>query len=186
MDDISTVLRECVSVFDRLSLPYAVMGGLAARVHGIPRPTYDVDFTIIVPRQRLAALYDELEEAGFTVPEAYRGGWVDEVAGLPLVKFRLFIGDRGIDADVFLAETPYQEEVIRRARRERIGGLEVSLATPEDLILLKLMADRPRDRADIADIRFIQGDLDEAYMRRWADELGFADRLEDVLSEPPL
>jgi hypothetical protein len=30
-----------------------------------------------------------------------------------------------------------------------------------------------------------QGDLDEAYMRRWATELGVAEKLEEVLATRP-
>jgi hypothetical protein len=40
---LSETLRDFVQLFDGLHLPYAVMGGIAVRVYGIPRPTYDVD-----------------------------------------------------------------------------------------------------------------------------------------------
>ncbi|MDQ3332031.1 MAG: hypothetical protein M3552_15475, partial [Planctomycetota bacterium] len=162
------------------------MGGLAVRLLGIPRPTFDVDLAITISRDRLAVLYDELDAAGFDVPEAYRGGRVDEVAGMPLVKFKLYIGGRGIDADIFLAETRFQQEMMRRRKSDELWGMSVWLATAEDLILLKLLAHRPRDLGDVADIRAVQGELDERYMRTWAIELGIQDRLESILSEPPL
>lgn len=162
------------------------MGGLAIRLLGIPRPTFDVDLAITISRDRLPELYEELEAEGFDIPEAYRGGWVDEVAGMPLVKFKMYIGGRGIDADIFLTETRFQQEIMRRRMQDELWGIPIPLATPEDLILLKLVAGRPRDLGDIADIRLVQGDLDEPYMRTWAAELGIADRLEQVLSEPPL
>ena len=50
------------------------------------------------------------------------------------------------------------------------------------LILVKLLANRPKDRVDVSDILFVQGTLDEAYMRRWAATLGIAVELEDALS----
>jgi hypothetical protein len=50
------------------------------------------------------------------------------------------------------------------------------------LILLKLIAHRPRDLADIGDVLFMQGQLDEPYMRRWAAVLGVATGLEDALA----
>jgi hypothetical protein len=34
----------------------------------------------------------------------------------------------------------------------------------------------------VQDVLFTQGDLDEAYMRRWAKELGVAEKLEEVLA----
>ena len=63
--------------------------------------------------------------------------------------------------------------------------MRVWLISPEDLILLKLLAGRHRDRGDIADIVFTQGQLDADYMRQWADRLGVRDALENVLTEPP-
>jgi hypothetical protein len=56
-----------------------------------------------------------------------------------------------------------------------------SFVTAEDLILLKLLANRPKDRVDVSDILFIQATLDEAYMRRWAATLGVAVELENAL-----
>ncbi len=186
MHDLDEVLATCIGIFERLKVPYIVMEGLAVRLLGIPRPTFDVDLAITISRDRLAVLYDELDAAGFDVPEAYRGGRVDEVAGMPLVKFKLYIGGRGIDADIFLAETRFQQEMMRRRKSDELWGMSVWLATAEDLILLKLLAHRPRDLGDVADIRAVQGELDERYMRTWAIELGIQDRLESILSEPPL
>jgi hypothetical protein len=62
-------------------------------------------------------------------------------------------------------------------------GLEAWLVSPEDLILLKLIAGRPRDYGDIEDIFFVQGQLDESYLRRWAAPLGITDRLEQALRD---
>ena len=90
-------------LFDRLQVPYAIMGGWAVRMYGLPRPTPDVDFTIAIERKRLPELYDTATDVGFTVPEQFVAGGVDTVAGMPLVKFRLYLVDRGIDVDVFLA-----------------------------------------------------------------------------------
>lgn len=186
MNPLLDVLEDVVQLLDGSGIPYAVMGGLAVRVYGIPRPTYDIDFTVAVPRDRLLSLYSALTDLGYTIPDEYRSGWVHSVAGLPLIKFRTFVGTRGIDIDVFLAETPYQEEVISRRRLNTINGFSAWLVSPEDLILLKLISFRPRDQADIGDVRFTQGPLDESYMRHWADQLGILERLEQVLSQPAL
>ena len=112
MKDLTDVIHELVALFDRLSLPYAIMGGIAVRAYGLPRPTYDVDFTLAVARERLRGLFEAVEELGYSIPTAYEGGWVDQVGGMPLVKIRLYLDGKGIDADVFLAETAFQQEVI--------------------------------------------------------------------------
>jgi predicted nucleotidyltransferase len=164
-------------------MPYVVMGGMAVRVYGIPRPTYDIDFTVAIPRSSLFDLYRQLQEMGYTVPDPYLTGWVDCVAGMPVVKIRFFDGENGIDVDFFLAESDYQQEVLARRRYEKIDDLDFWIVSPEDLILLKLISRRPKDMADIGDILFMQGQLDVDYMRSWAKILEIGVHLEQVLSE---
>lgn len=185
MTDLTTVIRDLVTLFERQRLPYAIMGGIAVRAHSIPRPTFDVDFTLAIPRERLAALFAAITDLGYTVPDQYSQGWVDHVGGMPLVKVRLYLEGRGIDADIFLAENDFQSEVIHRRIEAEVDGLRLFLVTPEDLILFKLLASRPRDLIDVEDILFMQGDLDEAYMRKWAEPLGIAQQLEEILAARP-
>lgn len=184
MNALSRALADVIAVFERLGTQYAVMGGLAVRVYGIPRPTYDVDFTVAIARDHLPALYQELRTLGFTIPEQYDTGWVDCVAGMSVVKIRRYLKGLGVDVDVFLAESEFQNELLGRRRCEQIDDMEIWFVSPEDLVLLKLISHRPRDMSDIADVLFTQGQLDEAYLRHWAGELGVVDELERVLAEP--
>lgn len=183
MRELVQTLRDVTGVFESLELPYAVIGGIAVRAYGIPRPTYDVDFTVAIARERLGEVYSAIEREGYSVPESYQSGWVDSVAGMPLVKFRFYIKDHGVDADIFLAETHFLKELLTRRRLAETPDGNYWLATAEDLILLKLLASRPRDLVDVQDVLFTQGQLDEDYMRQWAAELGVEDRLRDALSQ---
>ncbi len=178
---LAASMRDFVGVFERLGLPYAVMGGLAVRAYGIPRPTYDVDFTVALPRERLGEFYKAAISLGYTVAEPYLTGWVDRVAGMPVVKLRRYIDERGIDVDLFLAECDFQKELLARRREVEIDGGKVWMVSPEDLILLKLLAARPRDIADIGDVLFTQGRLDQDYMRAWARRHGTLEGLEKLL-----
>jgi hypothetical protein len=81
MGPLIATLRDFLRILDERNLEYALMGGFAVRTYGIPRPTYDVDFTIGMPREELESFYQALEESGYTVPEQYRAGWVDQIAG---------------------------------------------------------------------------------------------------------
>jgi hypothetical protein len=182
MKDIASALHDFANLFEAIGVPYAVMGGLAVRVYGIPRPTHDVDFTIALDRNRLSDLYEHLRKLGYTVADEYAKGWVDLVAGMPIVKARLFLEGRGIDIDIFLAESPYQQQLLTRRRREEVDGSPVWFVSPEDLVLLKLLSYRPRDIADIGDVLFTQGQLDESYLRQWASTLDVTPRLDEVLA----
>lgn len=92
------------------------------RVQALPKPTYDSDFTVVVDRTRLPELYEAAEADGFPVPDQYRGGWVDTVADMPLVTFRLSLEGLGIDVDIFRAESDYQHELLRRRLQHTVTG----------------------------------------------------------------
>ena len=183
MTDLTAALYDIVDVLEELHVPYVVMGGIAVRVHGIPRPTHDVDFTISLPRASLPQFFANATAKGFTVPEAYESGWVDQVSGMPLVKLRIYLESHGVDVDVFLAESNFQRSLLSRRKSHDYEGRGIAFVSPEDLILLKLVANRPRDLIDVGDVLFVQGQLEEAYLRHWADELGVRPQLEKALTD---
>lgn len=189
MKHVEAAARDFVEIFDALQLPYALMGGLAVRAFGVPRPTYDVDVILAISSEGLPALFDAVEAAGYTVPEAYRRGWIDRIADIPLVKFRIYRGTPGesVDVDLFLVETEFQQRMMLRRFKSSVENLgEAWIISPEDLVLLKLVAGRPRDLGDIDDVRFMHGALDEGYMHQWAGRLGVQKELESLLAKPPV
>ncbi len=200
MNPVIATLFKIVDCLAEQNIEYAVMGGLAVRAHSIPRPTHDVDLTIALSQENLPIWFDKLESMGVTVPEAYRSVWVDKVAGMSLVKLRTYLNpdsttrklvnqpdeavhDQSVDIDIFLAESEFQSSILRRKIQVDVEGRLIWLVAAEDLILLKLIASRPRDLIDISDILFIQGELDQGYMRKWSRSLGIERQLEKVLEE---
>lgn len=73
--------------------------------------------------------------------------------------------------------------MVERATRAKVGGGEVPLATPEDLVILKAVARRPRDLADIEGILDSQPDLDLDRIRRWVREFSAALDRPEVFGE---
>jgi hypothetical protein len=68
-----------------------------------------------------------------------------------------------------------------------VFGEPAWLATPEDVILHKLywhtITPSERQLGDVAGVIAVQkGRLDEAYLRRWATEIGVAQLVEDALA----
>jgi len=185
MENLDEAALTLVRLFERLKIPYVIMGGFAVRIHSLPRPTYDVDFTVLLDRDQLPVLFQAAEQLGFYIPEPYTTGWVDSVRQMPIVKLRWLPGANAIDLDIFLAETPFQRMILDRRQWHTAEGAtwQAWFVSVEDLLLLKLMADRPRDRIDVADILLVQGALDETYLRNWAEKLGVADKLETALRE---
>src|SRR5690242_3752813 len=84
---VRRTLTDATSIFDRLGLRYAVVGGLAVGAWGVSRSTDDVDIFAELPRKRRGALKRALEESGFHVPA------MDE----ELTKFGVFRSKSGAD-----------------------------------------------------------------------------------------
>jgi predicted nucleotidyltransferase len=185
MKDVDEALQDAVEVLERLGVPYAIMGGLAVRIWSIPRATRDVDVTISASPDDVKQLAAAFEKLGYTTPEVHAKGWTDQVADMPLIKFRWYVPGGDLDIDVFIADTPYQHAYMERRQRAQSQGLDMWVVSAEDLVLLKLVAARPRDMIDVADVLFMQGQLDENYMRQWAQRLGVLDSLERALANHP-
>lgn len=182
MKSVEEVLLDIVDLCDELQLEYVILGGIAVRVHGIPRPTYDVDFQMSADESLLDRFFDQAEARSYEISSIYRTGWRDEVGAMPLVKMHTFLAaGQSVDVDIFINETAFQNSLMRRRLSIEFEGRQLFFVTPEDLILLKLIANRPRDLGDVGDILFTQGQLDELYMKGWAVKLNIPQRLEQAL-----
>ncbi len=183
MTPVEQLLSDLIVTLNDLTIPYAMIGGWAVRAYGVPRPTYDVDLTILINREELPQLFAAIDKVGYDVDDMYLRGWTDNVAGMPLVKAKTFVDGRTLVGDIFLAENPFQISLIKRRLKLPVNGLNAWVASPEDIILLKLVASRHRDLGDVQDILFMQDQLDESYLRKWAAELDISGALEQALRE---
>jgi hypothetical protein len=90
--------------------------------------------------------------------------------------------DEGIRIDVIFALMPFELDAIRRARRVPLAGRVVAVATPEDLVLMKIVSERPRDLADAeALVRRRGSTLDRAYLEPRIRELASLLEREEIL-----
>ena len=148
----------------------AVIGGLTRSVGGTTRATQDVD--ILVAETDLDVLDALGEELGLYVDH-------EEARNLRrsgMTRLRLPDFPTGaIRMDVITADHPYYRRVIQRAVTAELpeSGITVPVLTAEDLIVLKALADRPRDRADVVDVLEVQGDnLDRGLVERECRAIG--------------
>jgi hypothetical protein len=56
----------------------------------------------------------------------------------------------GVRIDVIFGALPFEEEAIHRAVVRTVAGCPVRFCTAEDLVLLKIVSERERDRSDVA------------------------------------
>lgn len=173
---VERLLLEALTVIEGEKIPYAIMGGFAVRTWGVPRPTYDADVAVAVDDPGLVLLLKALEDAGFQVPEEYRTGFRDTLAGMSKIKVTRFEEGTVWDVDLFLARGGLLESALDRRRRVTLAERPVWVMSAEDVILLKLVAHRRKDQLDIEEIVRIARDLDHDYLRSWASRLGVTER----------
>jgi len=162
------------------SSSYTLIGGLAVAFHGLARATRDIDLLLSTPRIALPALLEKFRERGF--------GFSMETVLRELGEDHLSrIDYAGVPVDFLEATIPFFRGVVERAREEDIQGVRMRIASPEDLVALKMIAGREDDLRDIRGILATQGDaLDLGHIRLAIAECceeGRAEVFERLLAE---
>lgn len=78
--------------------------------------------------------------------------------------------------DISLGLLPFEVETVERSVLYQIGSFHIRLPTPEDLIILKAVAHRPKDLLDIEAVITRQKRLDYERIQFWVQQ--FAELLE--------
>lgn len=170
------ILSRIGACLSKHRLPYMIIGGQAVLLYGEPRLTRDIDVTLGVNIEHLQELLDVVRELSLKpIPESVES-FVRETMVLPTLH-----QPSGIRVDFIFSFTLYEEEAIKRAREVRISGQSVSFASPEDVIIHKIFAGRPRDLEDVRSILLKTPDLDSTYIRTWLTEFDAASDRKEFL-----
>jgi len=149
-----------------------VIGGIAASILGRTRVTRDIDAMIIAPEVSWPKLITSATSFGLAsrVP--------DSMAFAKESRLFLFRHQAsGVDVDVALGFLPFEEETLARAAPMQIAGVTVPLPTPEDLIIMKAVANRDQDWLDIDGLFVAHPRMDLHRIRLYVQ--AFADAMED-------
>jgi predicted nucleotidyltransferase len=152
-----------------------IIGGIAVGFLGKPRFTADVDAVFLLSTQDIPK-FIELAQAENIVPRMRE---VEDFARKTRVLL-LKHAPTEIDIDISLGILPFEEEMVERGSTQSFSNLSIRLPTPEDLIILKAIAHRPKDVEDIRTIAAKYPDLDVKRIEKWVKAFG------DVLETPDL
>lgn len=160
----SALLIRVGLILEARDIPYMVIGGYAAILYGEPRLTRDVDITVGIGPDRLGELLEIVQDADLLPAEGAQE--------LALRNYVLPCSDpaTGIDVDLILSFSAYEQEALERARAVAVGGANVRFASPEDVLIHKIVAGRPRDIEDARAILGKMHHLDRPYLLRWLRE----------------
>lgn len=172
-------LRDLVAWLQAEYVPGVVIGGVAASLLGRPRVTRDVDAVVLLDEGRWSKFLATGARFRFT-PRLSDTLAFAQKARVLLVRHE----PSGIDVDVAFGALPFEEEAIARAIWIDLGGdVRLPLPAPEDLIIMKAVAHRPRDLADIESVLDVHPKLDLRRVRRWVREFSAALEMPDILND---
>ncbi len=171
-------LGDLVTWLQAAQVPGVIIGGVAASLLGRPRVTRDIDALVLLDEADWARFLATGEQFGF---EPRRPDALDfaQQARVLLVQH----ARSGIDVDIVFGALPFEEEAVANAVWVDVVGIRLPLATPEDLIIMKAVAHRPRDLGDIEAVLDAHPRLDRQRVRRWVREFSMALGMPDVLSD---
>jgi predicted nucleotidyltransferase len=170
---LTAFLQRVVEALADAGVRYMLTGSLAAAYYAVPRATQDVDLVIEAEGEGMERLVQGLAAAGWYVDrdaalEAWRGRG----------QFNAIEPESGWKADFIVRkERAYSREEFERRERISILGVEVAVASLEDVLIAKLewsrLGDSALQRRDA--VQLLERNwrrLDRAYLQKWINELG--------------
>ncbi len=183
--EVIEALSLLVQTLEQLGIMYYIGGSVSSAIHGTPRRTQDVDVIIAMRLDQVHPFVQALQSDYYLDEQAL----MDSVQrGFPYNVIHL---DTMMKVDLIpLKKRAFTQEEARRAQPQILeaGSQPLRVASAEDAVLTKLewfeMGGRSSGRQwnDILGILRRQGAaIDLPYLRRWADDLGVRDLLEQAL-----
>jgi hypothetical protein len=149
------LLLDVVDFLIAQKFEYAVIGALAASIHGAVRASMDADVLLSVDTQQAKRLEVDFTAAGFHT-ELTRGDFEDPIPGLLEVsdafgnRVDLLLGLKGIESQAFsrAVEVPFQGSNLRFIGREDFIAMKVFAGGPIDLVDAQRAISAGRDLLD--------------------------------------
>ena len=174
---IRKTLADLTKALQRIEGPGMVIGGIAVIAHGVARQTVDIDATVLATRLETSQILAAL--AGCSI----RPRIADVLEFAERSQVLLLVHEKTqVPLEISFAFTSFEQEALAQAVEVRFGGVKISVAAPEDLVIYKALAWRDRDRYDIEQLLTLHGDRIDlqrvrAFVHEFAQILGAPERI---------
>lgn len=167
-----------IAWLDAAQVPHTTIGGIAVALIAQPRVTQDVDAVVWLGQEQWGDLLKTGEHYGFA-PR------LSDALEFAITSRVLLMSHQssGINFDISLGALPFELEMIERAAVIKVGEFEIKVPTPEDLIITKAVAHRPKDTSDIEAILSAHPQLDLQRVRFWVREFAVALERPELLED---
>ena len=163
---LEQALADLASALKATRIPWMVIGGIATIARGVRRMTTDIDAAVRGDRVDVGTLLRALA----TKQIKARIDNAEQFARESLVLL-LRHEPTGVDFDLSLAWTDFEWDAIEHASMAAFGAIRAPMARPEDLIVFKVIAGRPRDLEDVVALLVLYPKIDHARIREYVQQL---------------
>ena len=154
-------IADLLGALEATGAAYMIIGGLAVIARGVVRHTDDADATVWAADVDVPNLLQILRARGIV-------GRIPDVESFATQSQVLLLVHQpsGVPMDVSLAWLPFEREALARAQTVSVEGIDIPIATAQDLVVYKTIAWRDRDRSDVEELlRLHRSSIDLAYIR---------------------
>jgi len=175
-----------IRTLNEIGVQYMLTGSVASNFYGQPRLTHDVDLAVALTPGQIRLLASR-----YPSPRYYLSEDAAEDAIKTCGMFNLIDSETGLKADFWIVDSTnaLKHSAFSRRRTAAVLGQTAFIATPEDIILLKLDWHKQgggatvqfQDALAVLDIQ--RNDLDLDYLRSMAKSAGLAELLRMLESQ---
>ncbi|HEV7765735.1 MAG TPA: hypothetical protein VGQ76_12085 [Thermoanaerobaculia bacterium] len=169
---VQDLLRRLVEALGAAEIPYMLTGSYASSLHSIPRATRNIDIVLFPNRDQLTSFIQSLPA------DRYHSDLMDAIAALrQRSQFNVIDYTTGWKVDFIIpAFDEFHVEEFARRRTVTVAGPALSVVSPEDIVLAKLLwakaGESERQIEDAATVVRLQGSmLDLPYVEKWVRKL---------------
>lgn len=146
-DGFASAVAACVAALGKLGSRHAIIGGVAAISYGVARGTADVDACIPGAAIDTDSLLATFEQGGFErrLPDAAAFA---RKAHVLLLRHRA----SQVPIDLTLAWLPFELAMLASVEHRNFAGIAIPVPSATDLVIMKLVAHRPKDLGDVESI----------------------------------
>jgi len=180
----SSLIERLAAALESAGIPYMLIGGQAVLLYGEPRLTRDIDVTLGLPPSDVDRLLSLAAGLSLDILAGRPAEFAAETSVLPCRE-----PATAIRIDFIFSWSAYEQEALNRVNRVTLGATEVCFASPEDVVVHKIIAGRPRDLEDVRSILIKNPGLDLEDVRKWLTEFdaslsgAYGQTLEQMLEE---
>ncbi len=144
---IEELIQKLARELDNSKIPYMIIGGQAVLLYGTPRLTRDIGITLGIDADQYAQIEQVCKKLKLKILPDDPERFVRDVRVLPAEDAKL-----KIRIDFIFSFTPYERQAMKRVKHVSLNRYRVKFASPEDVIIHKMIASRAIDLEDVRNI----------------------------------